>query len=613
MSAFSQQKPFNKTLAEGEVLNNKQIMTWDLKAFTSSDSIYFTYNSFGKPDLNYIYKIVNGIWVLDSKRKYDYTENSILKEDITEKFVADTWKNSSKNEYIFNENNNLIDSTYFTWNDTTSQWINNYKTSTTFSPEGKKLISLGQRWQNNNWVNNRQYTYVYNSQNQLDTMFSKRWQQNSWRNNAFVIYTYNENGFMTEAVTQTYFGSNISNFSKITYNYENDLLVELANYIWQNNDWVMQDKYKFTYDENKKLLTSSRQSIQNIGWLTTTQNFFFYDQFNNKVRDLTQRLINQQWQDYRRINYFYDNQNNLITEQTQAWSSSSNSWSNLEKTDYNYKNQKLHFKYTSTWKNNVGWIYSTSSTYSYTDSENSSTVTSQRYVDSTSTWINTTRTSTTFNTEGIPLERITENWNELNYWWKNATRSSSTFNESGSVIQTIDYKWIVSWNEDFKHLYTYDNKGNKIHYLGQDKKDTIWVDTLQYIYKYDDDNRITEQIQIKYSNNKWDSTEKQLFIYGEPNPASVKENKLVINQLRNYPNPLNESTSIIFYLNQPSYIEIVITDVNGSKIFSGEPKYSDKGEYIYEFNALGLSPGVYFYSVIINNELKATNKMIILR
>jgi len=598
--------------SENEVLTSRQILTWDLRAFVTTDSLLYTYNADGNPDTIYMYKLTNNVWNLDGKRSFMYDENKKLKEDMTERFIAEAWKNSTRNQYILDGNDNIIDSTYFTWNDTTTLWVENYKTSSTFNTEGQKILALGQRWQNNNWSNNRYYTYQYNAQNKLDTVFGKSWRQGSWRNNSIVVYTYDGNS--TEAITKTYFGQNLTNFMKIVYTYTEEYLSEMSNYLWQNNDWVLQEKQKFLNDENENLINILIQKSETIGWLTNNRNTYFYDGNNNKARDLAERLINNVWQNYRRTNFSYDVSNKLTEETNQLWSATSGSWSNLDKTEYFYdNNSKLQIKYNYTWKSNQTWIYNTSSTFSYDDTENTSVVTNQRYIDSNSTWQNTTKTSSTFNIDGKLVDAITENWNVLNLWWKNATRSSSTFDESGYLTQTIDYRWIVSWNEDFKRIYTNDVNGNKIVEFGQDKRDTVWVDSLQYHYKYDNENRLTEQLYIRMRNSQWDSTEKQMFFYGEPTPIGVFEPSYNVSELFNYPNPFSNETIIGFRVTNPGVFNLNLFDEKGYFIGTIGEGYFDSGEHEVEFYAGLLPSGIYYLSLIGNNQSIAIKKLVIIK
>jgi len=74
--------------------------------------------------------------------------------------------------------------------------------------------------------------------------------------------------------------------------------------------------------------------------------------------------------------------------------------------------------------------------------------------------------------------------------------------------------------------------------------------------------------------------------------------------LGNYPNPFNPSTTISFYVSEPSFITIDLYNSIGEKvgeIFRGEVK---SGVNSVMFNAKDLASGAYFYRISLGNEAK---------
>ncbi len=85
----------------------------------------------------------------------------------------------------------------------------------------------------------------------------------------------------------------------------------------------------------------------------------------------------------------------------------------------------------------------------------------------------------------------------------------------------------------------------------------------------------------------------------------------------NYPNPFNLSTNIVYYLNENSYIEIIIYDINGIKIKRLISDNQNSGSYSIKWdgiNYLGnpVSSGVYFYTMIAKN-FRESKKMILMK
>jgi len=80
----------------------------------------------------------------------------------------------------------------------------------------------------------------------------------------------------------------------------------------------------------------------------------------------------------------------------------------------------------------------------------------------------------------------------------------------------------------------------------------------------------------------------------------------------NYPNPFNPSTKISWQLPVGSHQTLKIYDVLGNEVATLVDEYKPAGRYEVNFDASGLSSGVYFYQLRTENFVE-TRKMILLR
>jgi len=81
---------------------------------------------------------------------------------------------------------------------------------------------------------------------------------------------------------------------------------------------------------------------------------------------------------------------------------------------------------------------------------------------------------------------------------------------------------------------------------------------------------------------------------------------------QNYPNPFNPTTKIKFAVPEKSNVVIKIYDILGSEAATLVNQEMDAGSYENDFNAAGLSSGVYLFRMEAGNFVE-TRKMILLK
>ena len=98
-------------------------------------------------------------------------------------------------------------------------------------------------------------------------------------------------------------------------------------------------------------------------------------------------------------------------------------------------------------------------------------------------------------------------------------------------------------------------------------------------------------------------------------PSSIDETEMFIsdyNLSQNYPNPFNPSTKISWQSPVGSHQTIKVFDVLGREVATLVDEFRDAGSYEIEFDAAGLSSGIYYYQ-LKSVDFVETKKMILLR
>ena len=80
----------------------------------------------------------------------------------------------------------------------------------------------------------------------------------------------------------------------------------------------------------------------------------------------------------------------------------------------------------------------------------------------------------------------------------------------------------------------------------------------------------------------------------------------------NYPNPFNPSTKIKFAIPNNGITKVVVYNSLGKEVSVLVNRFHTAGEYEYNFDASGLSSGVYFYT-LTSGDFRGTKKMLLLK
>jgi hypothetical protein len=81
---------------------------------------------------------------------------------------------------------------------------------------------------------------------------------------------------------------------------------------------------------------------------------------------------------------------------------------------------------------------------------------------------------------------------------------------------------------------------------------------------------------------------------------------------QNYPNPFNPSTKISYQLPQSGFVSLKVYNAIGKEVTTLVNEEKSAGRYEVNFDATGLTSGVYFYTITANN-FTQTNKMLLIK
>lgn len=83
--------------------------------------------------------------------------------------------------------------------------------------------------------------------------------------------------------------------------------------------------------------------------------------------------------------------------------------------------------------------------------------------------------------------------------------------------------------------------------------------------------------------------------------------------LNAYPNPFNPNTTIVYHLDHNSNVKLNIYDIKGNHVSTLTNAYHESGDHSVLWDASALSSGIYICSLIIDNQLAETQKMLLVK
>jgi hypothetical protein len=79
---------------------------------------------------------------------------------------------------------------------------------------------------------------------------------------------------------------------------------------------------------------------------------------------------------------------------------------------------------------------------------------------------------------------------------------------------------------------------------------------------------------------------------------------------QNYPNPFNPSTNISYRISEAGKVQLKVYNILGVEVATLVNEFQYSGDHYVDFKSSGLSSGVYFYTLTVNN-FTQTRKMIL--
>ena len=147
---------------EGDLCVTKTISKWKWRDSTWVDRIIkeLSYNENGDRDEKVNYKWRDSIWTPKHKIAYSYNSNFDLSEKLIYKWIDSTWANKARASITYGNNLNPLQ-ILLEKKDSTDTWVNISLRENTFSEDNVLMESVKYKWQDEGWIPRKRNEYIY--------------------------------------------------------------------------------------------------------------------------------------------------------------------------------------------------------------------------------------------------------------------------------------------------------------------------------------------------------------------------------------------------------------------------------------------------------------------
>ncbi|HEY5686903.1 MAG TPA: hypothetical protein VIS27_01200, partial [Yeosuana sp.] len=224
------------------------------------------------------------------------------------------------------------------WSETSSQWINSWKTEYTYNTNGYPTQEIDYGWYEGQWFYDLKMDYIYdNNGDQIQTILidipawgglmkfentydingnltlvtGYGWDGNQWLLSSKIESTYDTNGDQIQYIIYGWKPviSQWSYVRKTEYTYDNNRnLTQFIEFSWDGSQWWYDWKTEYTYDNNGNLTQNVDYSFYNpmANWLNESKTEYTYDNNRNLTQYIDYSWVGAQWVNEWKTNFTYN-------------------------------------------------------------------------------------------------------------------------------------------------------------------------------------------------------------------------------------------------------------------------------------------------------------------
>ncbi|MCF8356742.1 MAG: T9SS type A sorting domain-containing protein [Melioribacteraceae bacterium] len=207
---------------------------------------------------------IGNSWVNSNKIIFEYDEEDKLLSETEYYWNNRTWECFSLKTYFYNSDDNVYQTVlqYYSGN----EWTNNFRSSFEYDSELNLSSKLDQYWDSEAWINEHRLEYFY-YRGKRDSILFLKWNIKEWENGFKSVFYYNDVMKIDSIVAESWIGFDWVKRIKRNYVYDSSFTqTKVIDQDWIDGMWKNTFRYIYKFNELNYIVSVNCQAWTGSDW-----------------------------------------------------------------------------------------------------------------------------------------------------------------------------------------------------------------------------------------------------------------------------------------------------------------------------------------------------------
>lgn len=218
---------------DANMLTKQIVQGWTGTEWVNGRMVTYEYNDANKRTLYLLQLFEDGEWNNYSRNLYYYDENQILSSIYLEAWKENAWVTNYLDSFQVNSYGKPVEKVSYKMTDGMQK---DFRYTYNYSDDSLLINEIYYKWEESKWENQSMIDYYYTELKKISITEQKMWIGGNWRNNNRMEYVYDEQAREINKIESTWIEMWTNRRQDMTI-YANDRIVEYLTQVWFNDEW----------------------------------------------------------------------------------------------------------------------------------------------------------------------------------------------------------------------------------------------------------------------------------------------------------------------------------------------------------------------------------------